>query len=97
MNIKENEVMKHTKEIRGRPGLQEKLDQTVSDTYEQDKKQDSQQQEPYQANNPLGPYAKTGLYLIGALVLIWASQFVLAALAGTIREYKNLTRELKRF
>jgi len=52
-------------------------------------------QDLYQINLTPGPYAKAGLYLAGAVVLIWASQYALAALASTIRQYKNVKRALK--
>lgn len=86
--------MKDPNQTSGRPSLREELKQAVRDSYKQNRNQ-KQDQEPYQANPNLSPYAKTGMYLIGTFVLIWASQYALAALAGAIREYKNLKKAIK--
>jgi hypothetical protein len=40
------------------------------------------------------PYVKAGMYLSGALLLVWASQFVFSAFEGAIKQYKKLKRTL---
>lgn len=40
------------------------------------------------------PYLKAGLYLTGAILIVWTSQYVFAALEGAIREYKKLKRTI---
>lgn len=84
--------MKDPKEIRGRPSLREKLSQTLSDG---PKSAQNEKREFYQANPPIGPYVKIGLYMAGAFALIWASQYALEAVAGMIRQYKNLKRAIR--
>lgn len=85
--------MKNENDPGERPDLREQLNQAVKSIYQQKSK--SQERTPYQANVPIGPYAKTVLYLAGAFVVVWASQFALAALAGVVRQYKNLKKAFK--
>lgn len=42
----------------------------------------------------VGPYAKAGLYVAGGFIIIWASQFVFAAMAGAVRKFKDLRNAL---
>lgn len=41
------------------------------------------------------PYVKAGMYVTGALLLVWASQFVFSAFEGAIRQYKKLRNTIK--
>jgi hypothetical protein len=41
------------------------------------------------------PYVKAGMYVTGAILIVWASQYVFAAFEGAIREYKKLRRTIK--
>lgn len=41
------------------------------------------------------PYIKAGLYITGAIILVWASQHVFAAFEGAIRQFKKLRKTIK--
>lgn len=42
----------------------------------------------------LNPYAKGILYISGIVLTVWASKFVFAAFAGTIRAFKDLRKSI---
>ena len=41
------------------------------------------------------PYVKAGMYITGAVILVWASQHVFAAFEGAIRQFKKLRKTIK--
>ena len=41
------------------------------------------------------PYIKVGIYITGAIILVWASQHVFAAFEGAIRQFKKLRKTIK--
>lgn len=41
------------------------------------------------------PYVKTITYVTGAIILVWASQYVFAAFEGAIRQFKKLRKTIK--
>lgn len=41
------------------------------------------------------PYVKAGMYVTGAIILVWFSQHVFAAFEGAIRQFKKLRKTIK--
>lgn len=41
------------------------------------------------------PYVKAGMYVTGAVILVWTSQYVFAAFEGAIRQFKKLKKQLR--
>lgn len=44
---------------------------------------------------PLDWRVKTVMYLAGGFIILWGTQYVLDALAGAIRSYKNFKRSIQ--
>lgn len=54
--------------------------------------QESNSSEAY--SQELNPFVKGVLYIAGAVVVVWASQFIFSAFAGAIRGFKDLRKSI---
>jgi hypothetical protein len=46
-------------------------------------------------NRKISPIMKTGMYVGGAIIVVWLSQYVFSAFEGAIRQFKKLRRTIR--
>jgi len=53
----------------------------------------NKKENPYKI--PIDSRVKVVMYLTGGFIILWAAQYVLDALAGAIRSFKNLKKSIR--
>ena len=53
------------------------------------------QKDEHSVHQEMHPYVKAGIYIIGTFVVIWASQYAFSAVAGAMKQFKNMRRSFR--
>ncbi len=75
------------KDEKNNSSLEEKFRQAIKEVEGQTNKQSASQE--------ITPKMKTGLYIAGAFILVWSSQYIFSAIAGAVRSFKDLRKSIR--